>query len=311
MKTSITWPEGKQFAFTVFDDTDLGTLANVGPVYSLLADCGLRTARSCWAFRGDPNQGKHPGETLEDPDYCKWLVDLQAQGFEIGWHGATWHSSLRERTIVGMERFAEVFGHYPAAGANHTGLEESIYWGSYRLTGFRRFIYNLLTHYRNHNKYVGHIEGSPYFWGDICQQRIKYFRNFTFRDINTLKECPCMPYRNSLKPFVNYWFASSDGSDVHTYNRCLAESNQDRLEAEGGACIMYTHFAKGFYQDGRLDRRFQELMTRLSRKNGWFVPPTTLLDHLLNCNGGHEITNSQRRRMEWKWLCEKMRVGTD
>ena len=112
----VTWPEGKQFAFTVFDDTDLGTLTNVGPVYAFLADCGYRTAKSCWAFRGDPAKGKNPGETLDDLDYRNWLLDLQSKGFEIGWHGATWHSSPRERTIAALERFAEVFGHYPSAG---------------------------------------------------------------------------------------------------------------------------------------------------------------------------------------------------
>ena len=186
-----------------------------------------------------------------------------------------------------------------------------MYWGSSRLSGCRRSIYNLLTRYRNHNKYVGHVEGNPNFWGDVCRQRIKYFRNFTFLDINTLKACPCMPYRNAKKRYVNYWFASSDGSDLPVYNRCLDESNQDRLEAEGGACLMYTHFAKGFCREGKLDARFRELMTRLSRKNGWFVPVSTLLDYLLDRNGDCEITDSQRRRLEWKWLREKIRVGTD
>ena len=44
------------------------------------------------------------------------------------------------------------------------------------------------------------------------------------------------------------------------------------MEAEGGACIMYTHFASGFVHDGGLDPRFTELVTRLAGKNGSFVP---------------------------------------
>lgn len=32
----IDWPDGKAFAFTIFDDTDFPTLDNVGPVYALL-----------------------------------------------------------------------------------------------------------------------------------------------------------------------------------------------------------------------------------------------------------------------------------
>ena len=50
-------------------------------------------------------------------------------------------------------------------------------------------------------------------------------------------------------------------------------------------------------------------MTRLAKKNGWFVPVATLLDHLLAVNGHREITALQRRRLERKWLWEKLFVG--
>jgi hypothetical protein len=208
-----------------------------------------------------------------------------------------------------LERFAAILGHYPATAANHTGVEESIYWGDARLTGWRAGLYNLLTRFRNRGEYRGHVEGDPYFWGDLCRQKITYYRNFTFRDVDTLKACPFMPYHDPLKPYVNFWFASSDGHDVRSFNDCLGESNQDRLEAEGGACIMYTHFASGFCREGKLDARFQRLMTRLSRRNGWFVPIATLLDRLLEVGGRHEITAGERRRLECKWLREKILVG--
>ena len=64
-----------------------------------------------------------------------------------------------------------------------------------------------MTGYRRQGKFRGHVEGDPYFWGDLCQARIKYYRNFIFRNINTLKCCPFMPYHDPQKPFVNYWFA--------------------------------------------------------------------------------------------------------
>ena len=35
-------------------------------------------------------------------------------------------------------------------------------------------------------------------------------------------------------------------NNVNIFNKCLSNKNQDRLENEGGACIMYTHFADGF-----------------------------------------------------------------
>ena len=118
-----------------------------------------------------------------------------------------------------------------------------------------------------------------------------------------------MPYHDPDRQFVNYWFASSEGPDISSFNNCLSEQNQDRLEEEGGACIMYTHFANGFYEDGRINPRFQVLMERLSKKGGWFVPVTTLLDYIHQEKGHHNITNPDRSRLERKWLAHKIKVG--
>jgi hypothetical protein len=97
---------------------------------------------------------------------------------------------------------------------------------------------------------------------------------------------------------------------VKSFSRCISEENQDRLEQEGGACIMYTHFAVGFVEHGQIDSRFSSLIKRLSRKKGWFVPVSTLLDYLLNTNGRHVITDRERKRLERRWLWHKLRVGT-
>jgi hypothetical protein len=304
------WPGGKRFAFTIFDDTDLATLQNVQGVYSFLADCGFRTTKSVWAVSGDPGRGRCIGQTCDDPDYLHWVLELQSKGFEIAFHNGTWHGLPRDEIRAALERFAALFGHDPWTAANHTSVEDSIYWGDARLTGWRKHAYNVLTRFRNRGKFRGHVEGDAHFWGDLCRQKIKYYRNFTFRDINTLKACPFMPYHDPLKPYVNNWFASSEGPNVKAFTRCLGESNQDRLEEQGSACIMYAHLANGFCRDGQVDARFQQLMTRLSRKSGWFVPAATLLDHLLRVNGHHEITNIERGRLERKWLCERVFSGT-
>ena len=52
-------------------------------------------------------------------------------------------------------------------------------------------------------------------------------------------------------------------------------------------------------------------MERLAKKNGWFVPTSTLLDHLLASGGGGEITDRERNRLERKWLLGKNRGGND
>lgn len=309
MRSKIVWPDGKAFAFTVFDDTDRSTLENVREVYALLKDFGFRTTKSVW-----PIDGKKAlngvGSTCEDQDYLRWVNDLKKSGFEIAYHMATFNSAVREETIRGLEKFAELFEHYPMSMANHVGCQNNIYWGHYRLSGFNRFMYNLLTSSRRKKNYRGHIEGDKHFWGDICKEKIKYVRNFVFPQMNTLSMCPMMPYHDPDRPYVNYWFASSNGSTVRSFNKCISEEHQDLLEQEGGACIMYAHFAFGFYEDGINNPRFKFLMERLSKKNGWFVPVSTLLDYLLEVKGPHIITAKERARLERKWLSRKILVGT-
>jgi len=308
LSTRIEWPEGKDFAFTVFDDTDLATLENVAPVYELLGDLGLRTTKSVWPLKGDgtPRIG---GLTCEAPDYLAWTLALQARGFEIGYHGATYLTASRDLVSRAMERFRDIYGHYPLSLANHSGCAESIYWGADRVSGVNRLVYNLMTRYSRSGVFRGHLEGDPLFWGDICQAKVRYVRNFTYRDINTLAACPMMPYHDPERPYVNRWFASSEGAEVNAFNSCLSEANQDRLEAQGGACIMYTHFASGFFSDGTVNPRFKQLMERLARKDGWFVPVTTLLDYLSAQRGESILTTTQRRGLERRWLLSKLRVG--
>ncbi|MBA7642532.1 hypothetical protein ES703_50227 [subsurface metagenome] len=308
MNDRKSWPQGKDFAFTIFDDTDYATIENVPVVYSLLNDLGFKTTKSVWPISGTGKPlGK--GATCENDKYLKWILELKGKGFEIGYHMATFHTSRREETIAAIDKFASLIGNYPNTMSNHSVCEENIYWGSRRLSGINAYFYNLLTRYRSYKKYRGHIVGDELFWGDICKDRIKYVRNFVFPEANTLKACPFMPYHDPRRPFVNYWFASSEGPEIVAFNKTVSEKNQDLLEAEGGACIMYAHLACGFYKDEKIDPRFRSLMERLSRKNGWFVPVGTLIDYLLETNGAHVITDAERGKLERKWLRHKIRIG--
>lgn len=306
----MLWPGNKSFAFSVFDDTDSQTLEKGKAVYALLADLGFRTTKSVWPIRGKGTPSDN-GATCDEDEYRQWVQSLQRQGFEIGYHMAASHTSRREETVRGLEQFAQHFGGYPVTMASHYFSDENLYWGDARLSGANRLFYNLVTRFRNHNKYHGHVPGHPYFWGDLCKEKIKYVRNFCYPDVNTLKACPCMPYHDPWRPLVNFWFASSEGAQADAFVRTLAEANQDQLEAEGGACIMYAHFGLGFYEDGRLNARFRSLMERLSQKNGWFVPVATLLDYLLAHKVAHTISDAERARLERKWLWHKLRSGTE
>ncbi|HEY3067330.1 MAG TPA: hypothetical protein VGL09_16165 [Methylomirabilota bacterium] len=268
--TSLPWPDGKRFAFTIFDDPERQTVASGRLVYSLLTDLGFRTTRGVWPLSPvrPPNTG---GETCGNPLYVAHNVELQRAGFEVGYHNATLHSATRAETVEAIHRFHGYFGHYPISMTNHRN-EEAIYWGVARLTGWRRFAYSLATRRRPERSHFGHVRGHHAFWGDVCRSTIRYCRNFVYPDINTLRVCPWMPYHDPRRPYVRTWFASSEGGDLRTFVETISERNQDLLEAEGGACIMYTHFGMGFVQHGQLDPRFRSLMRRLGKKKGWFVP---------------------------------------
>lgn len=307
----IAWPDGRAFAFTIFDDTDLATVANVGPVYDLLTDLGMRVTKTVWAVTG-PGTPAFGGSTCDDPEYTAWTLRLQALGHEIASHGATYTTAERELTRRGLDRFRELYGHDPVSMANHSGCREAIYWGASRVTGIQRHVYDLATYYRRREGYFrGHIEGDPLFWGDLCRERIRYVRNFTFRDIDTLAACPEMPYHDPDRPYVNRWFAATEGRNAASFIEQIHPSNIDRLEAARGACIMYTHFAAGFVlPDGSLDPVFVERMTKLAERPGWFVPTSTLLEHLDRTDDAASLDRRTRARLERRWLASKFLVGS-
>lgn len=306
MADRLTFPEGKRFAFTVFDDTDKATVENVRPVYDLLADLGLRTTKSVWPL-APTRPSPLGGATLADPAYLEFVLALRDRGFEIASHGATNHSSTREETARGLERFRELLGCDPKVHCNHAWNEENIYWGAARLSGrLWRAIYRLAT-VGKPRRFYGHDPESPYFWGDLCRKHVQYVRNFTFRETNVLKVNPTLPYHDPARPYVNYWFSSTEGADVRAFCRAVSPAAQDRLEAEGGVCIMYAHFAKGFVTGRALDGEFQRLMEMLAARSGWFVPVGELLDYLRLQGTVGDIPRRELAQIERRWIREKVR----
>ena len=96
-----------------------------------------------------------------------------------------------------------------------------------------------------------------------------------------------MPYRvKSKEAFSNLWFSSSDGQRIEEMRDLLSKANVDALEASGGACIVYTHFASGFVDAaGKVDPTFEQEIAYLASRGGWFVPVSTLLDYLAITHG--------------------------
>ena len=303
------FPDNKRFAFTVFDDTDYSTVSNIEPIYRLLTDLGFRTTKSVWPL-GPVLGARIGGDSLQNKNYRSLVLSLQREGFEIGLHNVQNHDATRQETEQGLEVFRSLIGMYPRIHCNHSLNKENIYWGDQRLSRpISRLGYNLATRFSRHNYFEGHRNDSPYFWGDLCKERITYVRNFVFKEINLDLVDPTMPYHDPAKPFVNFWFSSSEGSTVDRFCKMLSEANQNRLEAEGGVCIMYTHFARGFCERGLVNAEFKRLMQRLARMDGWFVPVATLLDHLRNRRRAPCISRRALARMERRWFFTKLQNG--
>lgn len=302
------FPGNKRFAFTVFDDTDNSAVKNVSPVYRFLDEIGMRTTKSVWVLPNVPGT-MIGGSHLYDREYLSWVQRLE--GFEIALHNVRNADATRAVVEKGLREFENLLGFRPRAHANHSCNRENVYWGparlSYRTT---RALYNLATHFGCTSCYQGHQPNSEYFWGDICKERIDYVRNFVVKEINLDRVNPSMPYHNPAQPLVNFWFSSCEGATVDSFCDTLSEANQDRLEAESGVCIMYTHFASGFSVDGKLHPRFERLMRRLGKKDGWFVPVSTLLDNL-RLQRKDAILAGELAALEWRWLREKLRSGPD
>ncbi|HSV73056.1 MAG TPA: hypothetical protein VLH79_04790 [Chthonomonadales bacterium] len=307
----IAWPDGKRFAFSVIDDTDGCTVEQVAPVYDFLLDLGIVTTKTVWPLTAR-NPRPEGGQSLEEPEYRAWVLSLQERGVEIASHGAANEPSTRERTILGLELFRDVVGRDPRIYTVHVGQRDGLYWGSARLDGPARIAYRLTHGVRgSDNSTSGHIEQSPFYWGDLCRTHISYVRNLVFSDIDTLAQDPIMPYHDPARPCVPMWFSASDGARIASFLRLTSERNQDRLAASGGACIAYTHFAYGFTECGRPHPEFRRLMERLAGLGGWFVPVSTLLDHLkTRPDWKPEVDRRRLARMQWKWLLGKLRTGT-
>jgi hypothetical protein len=297
------FPDNKQFAFTILDDTDLSTVENVRPVYRLLTELGMRTTKSVWPL-ASLRDGRLGGCSLQEGDYLKFVRDLKERGFEISLHNVRNHHSTRVVVKQGLEEYRQLLGRYPRVHANHSTNRENIYWGAARFNRLR-FLYTAGTALRNRYVFEGHDPATPFFWGDLCCGMIEDVRNFVFREINLDRINPTMPYHDQSRPFVNYWFSSCTGGNATSFCKTLCESSQDRLEAEGGVCIMYTHFANGFVKDGIVHMRTEELLRRLAARNGWFVPVSTLLDFLRAERSATIISAKELASMERRWAFDK------
>ncbi len=304
---SVTFPDGKRFALTIVDDTDLTTLERIRPLYRVLEENGLRTTKTVWMFpTNHPEHGANRGVSLENPAYLEFIMELHDKGFEIALHGVRGGTSSRADIMSGLDAFRAQFGTDPRMQVNHSMNGDNLYWGADRWS-FPP--YRWLYGFAISRSFSGHEPSSPSFWGDLAQSRIDYVRSFTYRETNLLNEVPVIPYHVDNMPYVNLWYPGSDGGSIEMFYELLSPENLDRLEREGGVCIIYAHMGAGSFNssDGTADPRFVERVEDLASREGWYVPASVLLDYLKSQPGWDgELSLLERVRLETSFLLGRL-----
>jgi len=234
----VTWPDGKKFAFTIVNDTDNATVANISNIYDNLTRLGLFITKTVWPLNVDPGKPYESSETLQNEAYRNFIRNLQTAGHEIALHGVRGCSSTRETISSGLAYYGQVMGDNPRIHINHAQNLDNLYWGNAWIPEWKKW----LRPYPEIGSGYGHLPHSPYFWGDLAKDTIQYVRGYVFNQGNTLEADPYMPYYDAKVPYVNRWFSSSNGDGLSRMLFLTSPQNIDELEANQGACIVYTHF---------------------------------------------------------------------
>lgn len=299
----LSFPGGKKFAFTIIDDTDDAFLGCIEPIYDFLHSKGIRSTKTVWVY--PPRDQESKGHSLQHRGYRAFVQKLQDRGFEIGLHNVGSGKFYRNEILAGLEEYKDCLGKYPDIHINHSYNADSIYGGNKRFSFPFSMIVEMM-HPAYARRYLGEVVGSPHFWGDVHKDIIRYSRNFETDCLNTLKFNPYMPYVDGQKAeFANKWFSATFSPNQWVFKRVVTKEAIDKLEEEGGVCILYTHL--GYYTlSGEIDRNFVDIITYLAEKDSvWLAPVSTILDYLdcaRNAGVSEKLPTLARWRMEFKYL---------
>ena len=244
-RARLRWaPYPHRAGFCITDDTDAAELATVRAVYDALAAARVPATKTVWAFPpeepcGIPGlpESIQRGVTLDDPDYLRYCEWLGAQGFEITLHGATAGNNRRATIVRAFERLDR---HFPRAHTYvcHAKNADNPYWQEQTVAkGPLRLALSL---YARGHRCSGEDPSSPYFWGDLCLERVRYIRLLRTRNLNTLAANPSMPYFEAEKPYVRGWFAATKRS----FRDATSGEALDALERDWGVTVLYQYLCR-------------------------------------------------------------------
>ncbi len=265
MKAQLIWPPYPYKAgFCITDDTDAATFEQVKAVYDFLLACNFRTTKTVWAFKPISRCGVPPvpdsalrGITLEDPRYLEYCRRLHEHGFEMCLHGASAGNNTREYTRNAFD-FLERNIAPSDTFICHSKNADNLYWED-KVTSLPVLRW-LLKRYSKHTC-SGEVESSPFFWGDICREKVSHVRLFRTRSIDTLKRNPSMPCFDPSKRWVNGWFAATKRRIID----CATEQARATLKRNYGLTVLYQYLYR--YADPHtlaLDPRFTKAIDALA-----------------------------------------------
>jgi hypothetical protein len=304
----VTFPGGHEFAFTILDDTDDTTVDNGRPIYDLLRDLGFRTTKTVWALDSPPElKGPYfAAETLQDPLYLEWVHELADAGFEIAFHNASMGSATRDRTIEALELIHSQFPGMPRLHCNHGQNSENLHWGPARYSSSElRLAFRAVARVSGGRTYEGHLPHSPFYWGDVAAARLDFIRRFAFRRLDCGRIPPGAPYIDPRTPEVPCWFNTADAPNAQAFKKLVTKNRIDALRAARSWSVVSTHLGKGFCRDGQVDGEVRTILEYISRRGGWYVPVSELLDHLVETKGRKTLTPVERRMMEYAHVLDR------
>jgi hypothetical protein len=278
------YPDGKAFGFTIVHDADSAYSQRLAPIMDAFDEIGLKitvTVFPLWAaWALDPVRiwsnwrSADPffapfAVPLEDPDECRFYLELQRRGHEIAMHTPSETSSLRGDVTRAFELFQSVFGASPRVYVEHSPD-------------------NNLDAQRRH----GSDPGSVYYntdllnqsgcWVWVCDPETDFPRT-RGRRFNVLSDdqgpfCPRARERfGIMRAFLRSPTFPSDGDGfLATFTKDVF----DALEQQRGLALVYTHLAKGWLDPAtrRLRTDIADRLRVLAARNVWFAPAATILD---------------------------------
>ncbi len=251
-------------------------------VYDFMDSLGLRATKTVWVFPPEEPSGIPAlptsisrGVTLADPAYLSYCRTLASRGVEIALHGATGGNNRRELIQCA---FAVMDANFPPASTYvcHAKNADNPYWQEKVVA--RGPLALALRQYARSHRCSGEDPASPYFWGDLCRQRLRYIRLLRTRRINTLAANPSMPYFEREKPLVPGWFSATKRS----FREATSVEALDELERDWGVCVLYQYMCRHVDNStGNVLPSFAAAAERLAaRGRVWTDTVTRLLDRL-------------------------------